>query len=138
MPLFPRQPLPLRLLVVGGVATLLSALSYLSNGGRSIFVDTGFLDLRLHARLQQVLCYNHALPVVRLQGETRPRTLPLPSTCSSYVRAGDSIAKQGGANLVRVLRDSSGYRVVTEWASWHDPQRSQLVRYQRWHLTGSD
>ena len=129
MPLFTRLPWPARLLAVGSAVALASGLSYLSNGGRSRYVDNNFLDSDLHARLH-VLRYNHGLPVVRLPGIERPRTLALPLSCGAYVRTGDSLAKQRGANLVRVLRDSSGYRVTTEWASFQEPHRSQLVGRQ--------
>ena len=48
----------------------------------------------------------------------------------AVVYTGDSLAKQRGTNLVRVLRDSSGYWVTTEWASFQDPHRAQLVGRQ--------
>ena len=129
MSLFTRLPWSVRFLTIGSAVMLASGLSYLSNGGRSRYIDTDFLDSDLYARVH-VLRYNHGLPVVRLPGIKRPRTLALPLSCSAYVRTGDSLAKQRGVNLVRVLRDSSGYRVMTEWASFQDPHRAQLVGRQ--------
>lgn len=124
--MFTRLPWSIRLLAVGSAVALAGGLSYLSNGGRSRYADNDFLDSDLHAR-GRVLRYNHGLPVVRLPGIARPRTLALPLSCSAYVRTDDSLAKQRGANLLRVLRDSSGYRVTTEWASFQEPHRAQLV-----------
>ena len=83
MPLFTRLPWFVRLLAVGSAIALASGLSYLSNGSRSMYPDTNFLDSDLHARLH-VLRYNHGLPVVRLSGIERPRTLALPLSCSLH------------------------------------------------------
>ena len=57
--------------------------------------------------------YDKSFPVVRIRGERL--TLDVPTGCSQYLRAGDSVSKAAQSNRIQTVRDNGQYRECITW-----------------------
>ena len=57
--------------------------------------------------------YDKSFPVVRIRGERL--TLDVPTGCSQYLRAGDSVSKVAQSNRIQTVRDNGQSRECITW-----------------------